>query len=76
MEQQALLAKRTFESVTKLRVTHAIASCEIGYGTMSSMTRGEDREAGATSGRGRTTPELTADGSRRRRAGVDENLWP
>jgi hypothetical protein len=41
MEEQALLAKRAFELVTKLRVTHDLASCEIGYGTMSSMTRGE-----------------------------------
>ena len=39
-EEQALLAKRPFEVVTKLRVTHALASWEIGYGSISSMTRG------------------------------------
>jgi hypothetical protein len=41
MDEQALLAKRTFELVMKLRVPNDIASCEIGHGTMSSMTRGE-----------------------------------
>ena len=40
-EEKALLAKRTFELVTKLRVTHDHASWEIGYGSISSMTRGE-----------------------------------
>jgi hypothetical protein len=40
-EEQALVAKRTFELVTKLRVTHDHASREIGYGSISSMTRGE-----------------------------------
>ena len=39
-EEEALLAKRTFELVTKLRVTHAHAS-EIGYGSIFSVTRGE-----------------------------------
>ncbi|MGH8638799.1 MAG: hypothetical protein ACREUZ_16800 [Burkholderiales bacterium] len=40
-EEKALLAQRTFEVVTKLRVTHDHASWDIGYGSISSMTRGE-----------------------------------
>lgn len=40
-DEKVLLPKRTFELVTKLRVTHAHVSWEIGYGSISSMTRGE-----------------------------------